>query len=71
MPESVYQMVEFVGSSKESWEEAARNAITMARKKYSDLFGSWGRINVGSTDLPVLTCNPKNDPEIQKINRIE
>jgi len=37
MPESVYQMVEFVGSSKESWEDAARNAITMAKKKYSDL----------------------------------
>ena len=37
MSESVYQMVEFVGSSKESWEEAARNAITMAKKKYSDL----------------------------------
>ena len=37
MSDSVYQMVEFVGSSKESWEEAARNAITMAKKKYSDL----------------------------------
>jgi flavin-binding protein dodecin len=37
MPESVYQMVEFVGSSKESWEDAARNAVTMAKKKYSDL----------------------------------
>ena len=37
MPESVYQMVEFVGSSKDSWEDAARNAIIMAKKKYSDL----------------------------------
>ena len=37
MPESVYQMVEFVGSSKESWEDAAKNAIAMAKKKYSDL----------------------------------
>ena len=37
MSDSVYQMVEFVGSSKESWEDAARNAITMAKKKYSDL----------------------------------
>ena len=37
MSESVYQMVEFVGSSKESWEDAAKNAITMAKQKYSDL----------------------------------
>ena len=37
MPESTYQMVEFVGTSKESWEDAAKNAITMAKKKYSDL----------------------------------
>ena len=37
MPGSAYQMVEFVGTSKESWEDAARNAIAMAKKKYSDL----------------------------------
>ena len=37
MSDSVYQMVEFVGSSKESWEDAAKNAITMAKRKYSDL----------------------------------
>lgn len=37
MPQSVYQIVEFVGTSKVSWEEAAKNAIEIARKKYSDL----------------------------------
>lgn len=37
MPNSVYQVVEFVGTSKTSWEDAAKNAIDMARKKYSDL----------------------------------
>ncbi len=37
MPNSVYQMVEFVGTSKVSWEDAAKNAIDIARKKYSDL----------------------------------
>lgn len=37
MPNSVYQVVEFVGTSKESWEDAAKNAISSARKKYSDL----------------------------------
>ncbi len=37
MPESVYQTVELIGTSKESWEEAAKNAIKTARKNYSDL----------------------------------
>jgi len=37
MPNSVYQVVEFVGTSKTSWEDAAKNAISIARKKYSDL----------------------------------
>lgn len=37
MPQSVYQVVEFVGTSKVSWEEAAKNAIEIARSKYSDL----------------------------------
>jgi len=37
MTESVYKIVEFVGTSKVSWEEAAKNAVETARKKYSDL----------------------------------
>lgn len=37
MPESVYQMVEFVGTSKVSWEDAAKNAIQMARRDHSDM----------------------------------
>ncbi len=37
MADSVYRIVEFVGTSKVSWEEAARNAITMAKREYSDL----------------------------------
>ncbi len=37
MPNSVYQMIEFVGTSKDSWEDAARNAVAAARNKYSDL----------------------------------
>ncbi len=34
---SVYQIVEMVGTSKVSWEDAAKNAVASARKKYSDL----------------------------------
>ena len=37
MSNSVYQLIEFVGTSKESWEDAARNAVEAARNKYSDL----------------------------------
>jgi flavin-binding protein dodecin len=37
MSESVYRIVEFVGTSKVSWEDAAKNAILMAKKEYSDL----------------------------------
>ena len=35
--DSVYQIVEFVGTSKVSWEEAAKNAVNMAKKDHSDL----------------------------------
>jgi flavin-binding protein dodecin len=37
MSESVYRVVEFVGTSKISWEEAAKNAVEAARKNHSDL----------------------------------
>ncbi|MBI5558304.1 MAG: dodecin domain-containing protein [Deltaproteobacteria bacterium] len=35
--EKVYKFVEFVGTSKISWEDAAMNAVNTASKKYSDL----------------------------------
>lgn len=34
---SVYRVVELIGSSSESWEEAARNAVREASKAYNDL----------------------------------
>jgi len=37
MPESVYKIVELVGSSSESWEKAAQNAIAKASKSIRDL----------------------------------
>lgn len=37
MGASVYQIIEFVGTSKVSWEDAAKNAIELARKRHSDL----------------------------------
>ena len=37
MPESVYKIIELVGTSSESWEKAAENAITKASESIRDL----------------------------------
>jgi dodecin len=37
MPESVYKVVELVGTSTESWEKAAAAAVTKAAKSLRDL----------------------------------
>jgi len=37
MPSSVYKIIELVGSSKVSWEEAAKNAVETAAKSLNDL----------------------------------
>ncbi len=37
MPDSVYKIIELVGSSTESWEKAAQNAISRASETLRDL----------------------------------
>lgn len=37
MAESVYKIIELVGTSKKSWEDAARNAVEMAGKSLKNL----------------------------------
>ena len=37
MAESVYKIIELVGSSPNSWEEAAKNAVSKASKTLRDL----------------------------------
>jgi flavin-binding protein dodecin len=37
MPESVYKIIELVGSSSESWEKAAANAIATASETLREL----------------------------------
>jgi flavin-binding protein dodecin len=37
MPNSVYKVIELVGSSPESWEKAAQSAIKVASKSLRDL----------------------------------
>ncbi|MEO6124715.1 MAG: dodecin family protein [Ilumatobacteraceae bacterium] len=37
MKDSVYQVIELIGSSSDSWESAAQNAVREAAKSYQDL----------------------------------
>ena len=37
MPDSVYKVIELIGSSPNSWEEAAKNAVKMAAEHLHDL----------------------------------
>jgi len=37
MPDSIYKIIEVVGSSPESWEKAAQNAIERISKTIRDL----------------------------------
>ncbi len=37
MSDSVYKVIELVGTSANSWEEAARNAVETASKSLKDL----------------------------------
>lgn len=49
MPDSVYKVIELIGTSPTSWEEAAQNAVTTAGRSLSDL-----RIaEIGKLDMKV------------------
>ena len=37
MPDSVYKIIELVGSSKNGWEDAVQNAIKKSSESLSDL----------------------------------
>ena len=37
MPERTYKVIEMIGTSEISWEEAARNAVETAARSLSDL----------------------------------
>ncbi len=37
MPKSIYKVVEIIGTSPKSWEEAAANAVAVASKTLRDL----------------------------------
>ncbi len=37
MPDSVYKVIELIGTSEDSWEKAARNAVERAGESLKDL----------------------------------
>jgi len=37
MPESIYKVIELIGTSSKSWEEAAANAVQQASRSLRDL----------------------------------
>jgi dodecin len=37
MPDSVYKVIELIGTSPKSWEDAAKNAVERAAKSLRDL----------------------------------
>ena len=37
MPESIYKVIELIGTSNESWEKAAANAVELAAKSLRDV----------------------------------
>ena len=37
MPESIYKVIELIGTSTDSWEKAASNAVELAAKSLRDL----------------------------------
>jgi len=49
MPDSVYKIIELVGSSEVSWEDAAKKAVETASKSLKDLRVA----EVGKLDMKV------------------
>jgi len=49
MPESIYKVIELVGTSPQSWEDAAKNAVETAARSLKDLRVA----EVGELDLKI------------------
>lgn len=52
---SVYKVIELVGTSEKSWEDAAKNAIEMASKSLRDLrIAEIGKLDVRLDDGEIV-----------------
>lgn len=55
LPESVYKIIELVGSSEKSWEDAAKSAIERAGKSLRDLrIAEVGQLDMKIEDSKVI-----------------
>jgi dodecin len=60
MSDSVYKVIELVGTSGESWEKAAQNAITMASKNLRGLrIAEVGELDVQLEDGKIVRYRAK------------
>ena len=60
MPESVYKVIELVGTSQDSWEDAARNAVEAAGKSLKNLrVAEVGKLDMKVDDGKVIAFRAK------------
>jgi flavin-binding protein dodecin len=60
MTESVYKVIEIVGTSPESWEKAAKNAVETAAKSLRDIrIGEVAELDMHIEDGKVLAYRAK------------
>ena len=60
MTESVYKVIEIVGTSPESWEQAAKNAVELAAKSLRDIrIGEVAEMDMQIEDGKVMAYRTK------------
>lgn len=60
MAESVYKVIELVGTSEKSWEDAAKNAVETAAKSLKDLrVAEIGQLDMKVEDGKVVAYRAK------------
>ena len=60
MPESVYKVIELVGTSRDSWEDAARNAVEAAGRSLKNLrVAEIGKLDMKVDDGKVISFRAK------------
>ncbi len=60
MPESVYKVIELVGTSRDSWEDAARNAVEAAGRSLKNLrVAEIGKLDMKVDDGKVIAFRAK------------
>ena len=53
---AVYKMIELVGTSTQSWADAAKNAVTVASKRRSNRLSRAPVVEARASHIPSLPC---------------